>query len=218
MCYEEHGKLDYGYFDAPDPLLVRQRFAHVRPLAGTETVVGTLRPMEAGQGGKKFGHGYSPATTPDEWPAATLRPLGKGEIVYIAAPVFRGYFHHQNPWLAQVLFGIMDRLLPDPLVRVTTRAQVEMAALRKGDDLIVNLVNHSGRERYGTYFYPVVEYLPEVRDIGVSLRLPPDGMQLFAQPSGRKVEWKATADCRAAFTVPKLGHLETIVAAGYFAR
>lgn len=216
--YEGHGGLDYGYFDTPDPILVRLRFAHVTPLSETETVFATIRPMEAGHGGKKFGHGFSPPTVPDEWPAVTSRSLGAGEVVFVAAPVFRAYFQYQSPWLAQLLFGLFDRLLPDPLVRVTTRAQVEMAAVRQGDDLIVHLVNHSGRERYGSYFYPVIEYIPEIRDIGVSLRLPPEGMKLFAQPSGKTIPWTATPDCRAAFVVPKLEVMETIVAPGYFAQ
>ena len=79
----------------------------------------------------------------------TLRQLGKGRVLYVALPFFKAYLDYQNFYQARLFLELLDRLLPDPLVRITTRAQVEVSALRQGEDLIVHLVNHSGRGTAG---------------------------------------------------------------------
>lgn len=216
VTYEGRTELGYGYFGTEPPLMVRVPFAKVVAGADAEVVWPHVAPLTAGKGGRKFGHGFAPPTVPDGYAAVASRRIGAGEVVYVAAPVFRAYLDHQSPRLARLLLALVDRLLPDPIVRVRTPAQVEMTTMRKGDDLIVHLVNHSGKERLGGYHYPVTEYIPEIRDIGVSLR-PSDGMaELYRAPSRTPVHFTESDD-RAEFVLDRLHIMETIVAPGYFA-
>ena len=213
--YEGHGELDYGYFDLEPPLLTRGRFARVAPEAGTDPLLWGIRPMRAGDGGKSFGHGYAPPTVRDDRPLVTARRLGKGEVVYVASPLLKSYLNYQDPRIAALLLSLVDRLLPEPVARIKTRAQVEMSVMRRGDDLLLHLVNHSGKERLGNSWYPVTEYIPEIRDIEVSIRsatpLPvqrvPRGERMATEQSGGYMRLR----------LPALHVMESLLVPSYFA-
>jgi hypothetical protein len=178
--------------------------------------VRAIAPLKAGKGGAKFGHGLAPANAYEGFAVATERIVGKGKVIYVAMPAFSQYWLNQNPYVAKLIFGLIDRLLPDPSVRVETRAQVEMVALRKGNDLIVHLVNHSGRERLLGYWSPLIEYMPEIRDIPVSIRIGKKSPAMAFAPSGVKIQYERK-DGYASFSVPSLHFMESIRVAQYFA-
>lgn len=216
VAYEGHSDLEYGYFARPglEPIAARGRFSMVRPAHDAEELVPYVAPARAG--GKKFGHGFAPPGQRDGHAVAISRKVGAGRVIYVAMPAFRWYLRYQNFYVARLVLELMDRLLPDPLLRVTTPAQVEAVAMRKAADLIVHLVNHSGKERLGGYYYPVTEYMPEIRDIGVSVKLDRPGREIFAVPARRKLPF-TVRDGRAEMTIPSLKFLESILLPGYFA-
>jgi len=217
VTYEGHGELDYGYFgvEEGEPILARGRFSRVRPAGDAEGIVPYVHP-QVGEGGRKFGHGFAPHGKPDGHTVAVSRKVGAGEVIYVAMAAFKWYWRYQNFHVARLLLGLMDRLLPDPLVRVSTPAQVEAAAVRKGDDLIIHLVNHSSRERLGGYWCPVTEYMPEVRDVGLSVRLDRPGREILAVPAREPMPY-AVEGGRADLTVPSLRFLASVSLPGYFA-
>jgi hypothetical protein len=214
--YEGHADLPYGYFGEEEPIAVRGRFALVSPGEDAEGLCPYLPPLGAGEGGRKFGHGFAPPALADGHAAVVRRSVGAGEVIYIAAPVFRAYLDHQNPHLARLLLGLVDRLLPDPVVRVSTRAQVEVVAGRKGENLVVHLVNHSGRERLGGHWYPVTEYIPEVRDVRVAVRDAAHVGEALLVPEGEGLSCARDGDY-AEFTVPRLHVMASLLVPGYFA-
>jgi hypothetical protein len=215
--HEGFSELGYCYFERPgaEPAAARGRFSNVKPLSGATEVVRAIAPLRAGKGGAQFGHGLAPANAYEGYAMAVERSVGKGKVIYLAMPAFGQYWQNQNPYIAELVFKLMDRLLPDPLVRVETRAQIEMVATRKERDLIVHLVNHSGRERLLGYWYPLTEYVPEIRDIPVSIRLGKGSPAMTFAPSGAKVEYECK-DGYAKFTVPSLHFMESIRVPGYF--
>lgn len=219
VLHEGFGDLAYGYFDRPagEPILARGTFSKVRPVGDATEIVRTISPLSAGMGGKKFGHGFAPPGAYEGYALATQRAVGQGRVIYVAMPAFKHYWQFQNPYVSELIFGLIDRLLPDPLVRVTTRAQVEMVAVRKGDDLIVHLVNHSGRERLGGYWYPVTEYMPEIRDIPVAIRAHGTASEFTLMPSGNRLTGRVE-DGYTRLTVPKLEFMESILAKEYYAK
>ncbi len=214
--YEGHSELDYAYFDLDPPLLTRGRYARVAPQAGTEPLFWGVKPMDAGGGGKSFGHGFAPPTVRDDRPLVTHRRLGKGEVIYVAAPLLKAYLNWQDPRVAALLLSLVDRLLPEPVARITTRAQVQLSAMRRGDDLILHLVNHSGKERLGNFWYPCTEYIPEIRDIEVAVRSEtprpvvrvPQREKISATHSGGYLR----------LTLPALHILESLMVPSYFAQ
>ncbi len=213
--YEGHSELDYSYYDLDPPLLTRGRYARVAPQAGTEPLLWGIKPMDAGGGGKSFGHGFAPPTVRDDRPLVTARRVGKGEVVYVATPLLKGYLNWQDPRIAALLLSLVDRLLPEPIARITTRAQVELSVMRKGDDLVLHLVNHSGKERLGNFWYPCTEYIPEIRDIEVAIRSEVP-RPVARVPQRERVEAEHSGGY-LHLTVPSLHILETLMVPSYFA-
>jgi len=205
-------KLDYGYIDTAPPVVVRGKFARIEAV-DAEVLYAYVVPMGAEERGRAFGHGFAPPDKPGP-PAVLSRKLGRGEVVYVAAPVFKSYCNYQSYLLAGLLLELVDRLLPDPLVKVTAPAQVEMAAVRKGDDLIVHLVNHSSRERLGGYHWPVTEYVPELRDVVVRIKATCRTGSVLHVPSGRI--GTRLHEGYAELVLPRLHVMETVVVPDYF--
>lgn len=209
ITYEDRREPGYGYVDVSPPLMLREAFAKVSPRPETQVLYRYVPPLSKG----KFGHGMAPPAAAVDEPVVTARRLGRGQVVYIAHPFFKAYHDHQNPEQAKLFLRLLDRLLTDPVARIDTRAQVELCTMQKGRDLILHLVNHSGRERLGNYWYPVTEYIPEIRDIPLTIRGHVREAQL--QPSGEALPLRA----EGAFSqtaVPSLGVMQTIVVPGYF--
>ena len=208
--YDGHTALEYGYLDTPEPIMVRGQFAQVTPRDGAETICAVVPPLAAGKGGAQFGHGFAPPTKAGKYAAAVLRRLGKGQVIYVAAPVFRSHWQYPNPALAEFILGLIDRLMPDPVVKVTTRAHVEMAARRRGKDLIVHLVNHSGKQRLGGYWAPATEYMPRITGIRVAIRGLTALSRVRREPAGKAVRVQ-----NGAVRV-NLDIMESLVVEGYF--
>jgi hypothetical protein len=203
----------YGYTGTPQPFHTRGHFTRAATLPGTDTWLPQIDPLNAGKGGKKFGHGMAPPGEVSEFPAVALRKLGDGCVAYIAFPAFTQYCREQSPYLRDMVLSLVDTLYPEPVVRADTPAQVEVVTTRKGDDLVVNFVNHSGREKLGNYFHPVTEYMPEIRGIEVSIR--GDVASATLMPSGTQLT-PQQADGRSRITLPSLKFMESVLVKNYF--
>jgi hypothetical protein len=208
-------ELDYGFFGSGKPFHIRSRFARVAPGDEAEVLINHLKPMNIGEGGKRFGHGMAPPSDEADYPAVTVRRSGKGEVIYIAAPVFYSLLHYPNHHVKSMVVSLLDRLLPDPYVRIDTKAFVETVLLRKGDDLIINMVNHSGKERLGGYHWTVTEFIPELRDIPVRIKENGNISSIKSVPGGNIVDFTIN-NGYAEVTVPRLWVMESLVVKDYF--
>lgn len=190
--YLKHSEAHYSYIaqdnnGIPDPILVRGHAALVEPLNGTKVIARFAEPLIIGSDGKEFGHGFAPPTNKEGFAAATLRNVGQGAVIYVAAPLLTSYETFVNPSIASFLKKLYKMLLPAPLVEVDSRAQVEMTAMRKGNDLIVHLVNHSGKEAYAgenTRHLPITEFIPELFNLTILVRSPQKSCEISSVPAG----------------------------------
>jgi hypothetical protein len=189
--------------------MLREAFAKIRALPGTRVLHRYVPPLSTG----RFGHGMAPPAQVIDEPVITARRLGRGQVIYVAHPFFKAYHDHQNPQQARLLLQLLDRVLPDPVARIDTPAQVELCTMRKGNDLILHLVNHSGRERLGNYWYPVTEYIPEIRDIALTIRGQVREARL--QPAGEALKLQ-TDSAFSRTTIPSLQVMQTIAVPRYF--
>jgi hypothetical protein len=117
------------------------------------------------------------------------------------------------------MWSLLDRIQPTPTVKVTTGAQVEMTTMRRGADLIVHLVNHSGRELLIGNWYPLTEYMPVIRDIDVAIRLPNGADRLRVEPTLEPSHEPLTAITRdgyAHMNVDELEFMESVVVPEYY--
>jgi hypothetical protein len=217
VAHEGVSDLYYGYFGRKgvEPAAARGHFANVKPVNGAIELIPVISPLKAGKGGAKFGHGLAPPDRYEGYAAVTERAVGRGKVIYVAMPAFKQYWQNQNPYVSELVLSLVDRLVPRPLARVETKAQVEMVAVRKNNDLIVHLVNHSCRERLQGHWYPVFEYMPVIRNIPVSIRVGDATPGIRSAPAGEEVAY-TVQEGYAKLVVPELEFMESVVVKGYF--
>ena len=167
--------LDYSYIEneedqVSDPILIRGHFTRVKPLSDATTLARLIAPLRMGKGGSEFGHGFAPPTQSEGFSAVTLRKLSQGEVVYVAGPILTSHFEYFNPNIEKLLVRLYRVLMPEPIAIAQSPAQIEMTVVRKNNDLILHFVNHSGKEMLAGGYCPVTEYIPEIRDIRVSVK------------------------------------------------
>lgn len=210
---------DYSYISNEskgifDPVLVRGKAAAVEPVNGAEILARFNRTLSAGGNDKEFGHGFAPPTADEGDAAIVFRRLGRGEVIYVAAPLFTSYAEFFSPPIASMVMKLYRRLMPEPLVRVYSCCPIEMTNVRKNDDLVVHLVNHSGKETIAVGF-PITEHVPELVDIMVSVKAAGDKRKAVSVPEG------IIADVREEggylkLRMAKLGIMGSICISGYF--
>ena len=163
----------------------------------------------------KFGHGLAPFINEDAGPIITRRQLGSGSITCIAVPIFTAYVNHKNPASQQLLLQLIDDVADAAPARIQTRADVEMSLLRKDDDLVIHLVNHSGKETTCSWVFPMTDYLPDINDIDIEIPIGDAQPCMTACPSGENINY--TVDNGVArFRAPTLSAMNTIVVHGYY--
>ncbi len=202
---------DHGYFDGEPDVLQRSPFARIVP-DGAEPARGYRPPVG---GGARFGHGFAPGAQQGQFPAITLNRFGRGLVGYIGAPVFAGYHRYYDHHTARVVLDVIDRLLPDPLVRSHAPANVETSVTRKEDDLLVHLVNHNARERKSAGYVSVVHHMPELRDLRFDIRSAPGAHRVLSVPDERELAYRES-DGYLQLVVPRLHIMESLLLPGYF--
>jgi hypothetical protein len=79
--------------------------------------------------------------------AATLRRLAKGLAIHIPTAFFQTYWRFGNPDMLAWLREIVEVLQPDPWFRTDVKSFIEVALRRKGQTLLIHLVNgNPGRD------------------------------------------------------------------------
>jgi len=218
--------IEYGYVGAEAPIIVRGRFAKTE-MADAAELHPYVVPMGAEERGSRFGHGCAPPAGKGDFPAIASRKLGKGEVVYVAAPAFRSYRDYPSHLVARLLLALVDRHLPDPIVRLSAPPHVELVLTRRGDDLLIHLVNHSGKELMSrdpvdrhlllmSERLPVMFHTPEIPDIRLEIKTAAADTVVCALPSGEELSCAVVGDY-ATVVVPRLRIMESLCVPGYFA-
>jgi hypothetical protein len=130
--------------------------------------------------------------------AATLSPLGSGKIAAVYGPFGKVYAATHAPAARQFLRRIVDRVFT-PKLRVKAPPVIEVALRRKKADTMVHLLNLAQMQVSGDY--AVMDYVPPVGPVEVSLALARKPARVVLQPGGNVVSgswtngaWKGTVD------------------------
>jgi len=143
-------------------------------------------------------------TPPDRlsrwWAAAQAR-----RVAYIAYPVFAAYAQHGNYPLRLLVRNILDRLLPEPLLRVDGPVSLEASVMRQDARRrsIVHLLYYTPERK--TRDLDIVEDIVPLYDIRISLRAP-SVSRVYIAPSGQALPF-ARENGRVNVSVPQMcGH------------
>jgi hypothetical protein len=132
--------------------------------------------------------------------------IQKGNIIYFSHPIFSQYQTKAPKWVKQLFASAVDRLLPDPLVRVQAPTSL-LVMVNKQSHLqryVVHLLFYIPERRCEAY--DVVEDVVPLHDVPVSIKLPEDVTSVRIVPDGRPLSYEKQQG-RLAFVVPHMrGH------------
>jgi hypothetical protein len=124
-------------------------------------------------------------TTPGA-PAALVLPCGQGRVGLILPEVGQPYFEGKSQALAGLFQDLATRLFPEPLARIETPgAPLYLVTARRGDTLLVNLLNVAGP--HADRNTPVYDAIPPVGPVEVSIRLERPPARVTLEPGGREL-------------------------------
>ncbi len=129
-----------------------------------------------------------PGKDQSELPAITGRAVGQGRIVAIHGPVFREYYQTHCPRLRSFLKALVAGFGIPWEVRLDGPPQLELVVRRQGETLLCHLLNRG----VGEMTYPqrvIVESVPPVRDVTLSVRRAAAPEQVMLQPAGTPLAW-----------------------------
>ncbi len=172
---------------------------HAGWLGGLHTYLQRVKP---GPNARPFGrlhHSDDPRTPHDV--AATITPVGRGRIGVLWFDYGDAYLNRRVPVARDFLQAMVRELFPTPLVEVTGSHHVDVSVARKGERLLINLVNTSGPHEFEKVY--VFDEIPPVGPLNVRLRLDRAPKSVVQQPEGRRLEviWQ---DGVAQVAVPRL--------------
>ena len=98
----------------PDmPITLYERGTAVRALDGTDVLAHIVAPYFNRHWDGEHGHVYLPPDKDTDRPAVTCTP----RVAHVSHPIFRIYYNHGPIPMRQLAANLLERLLPDPMVR-----------------------------------------------------------------------------------------------------
>jgi len=184
-----------------------ERGLRLKPRPGARGFVRIVEPYFE----RTWAHFCSHYQTPADRLSPYVAAVAKGRVITLAHPVFKAYATHGNLACRQLLGKCLDRLLPNPLTRVSAPSFVEVTVTRQGRQRdIVHLLAYAPQRR--TQQLDIVEDPLLVKDLQLSLRLAQAPRAVFLQPGNVTVPCRYRSG-RAEVTVPEFsGHAMLVFA------
>ena len=139
-------------------------------------------------------------------PAATINPLGKGQIAAVWFSLGLSYSGTSTEMLRQFTHGLAKKLVPAPLVEVTGSPAVDVCVARNHGKLLVNLVNTSGPHRSE----PIIDAIAPLGPLTVTIRHATRPNRVTLEPGNRPLAY-AYGNGGLELTVPNVAIHEVIV-------
>lgn len=121
--------------------------------------------------------------------AATLNKHGAGAIAALYGPIGTAFALTHAAAARQVVARLVERLFT-PMLSLEGPPTIEVALRKKGSKLLVHLLNSTAMQVAGDY--AVVDFVPPVGPLRITLRLPAKPRRATLEPEGRALagEWK----------------------------
>ncbi len=110
-----------------------------------------------------------------------------GAVITVAMPIFRAYAKHGNLPYRRLIGACLDRLLPDPVLRLDGPSHVETTVTRKGGKTIVHVLSYVAARRCDNL--DIVEEATPVIGATLSLRTDRAPKRITLQPHDNTVDF-----------------------------
>jgi len=189
--------------DMPDlgqDTVVYDRGIRMKPLEGTQVLVGTVEPYFERTWQHFSGHSYTPPDGLSEWASVTRN----GSVVAIAQPLLLSYGRFGNEAHRKVMEKALAALLPRPAVRAGGPLHLETTVWRGSDRTVVHLLSFIPT-RVGDDMDLIHDAFPLV-DVEVDIAVDSEPRSATLQPAGTPLPLR-WSDGVASTTVTMLdGH------------
>jgi hypothetical protein len=132
-------------------------------------------------------------------PAASITARGQGKIAATYFDFSQGYLTSRNSAARDFLNDLSRQLFPKPMVEVTGSHDVDVMVNRIGGKLAINLVNTAGPHQTE----PILESIPPVGPLSVTIRQPAKPAKVTLQPGGSELAFNY-ADGAFQVTLPQV--------------
>ena len=142
-----------------------------------------------------------PQSKRSEFPAMTVRTVGKGVIAGIYGPLFDSFAYSHYPGIRRAVGELIEAMNIPRLARITAPASLVMTMRQKEDAHFLHFVNTSG-DHLTSPKNPIVESVPPAGPIHGEISMPrPASVTL--EPGGAPVHW-SYRDGRLLFDIPQV--------------
>ncbi|MFE5322609.1 family 10 glycosylhydrolase [Paenibacillus sp. NPDC056579] len=191
------------------PQLVEAEF--VKAMATTAKTLSYVQwPLTVPAVNRAFRHPMPPAGNISDFPGISVNEYGKGIALYIAAPVFRSYWHSNHFWVRRIVNNLLDQYDAYKLYEVAAPTHVEANMMEKEGRKYLHLINfqsiHAGEK--STAYYNPIEQITPVHDIEVKINDKAVSSAIL-QPGNIPLSVSST-DRGISFVVPKV-HIHSII-------
>ena len=190
----------------PSDHVMYETGVRVTPAAGAVSLARVVEPYFD----RSWRHFSSHFQTPADKLTRFCAALQKGRAAYIAYPIFTAFASHGNYPYRLLVRNILDRLLPEPILRVDAPTSTETSVLRQekqgrqAERTIVHLLHYSPERR--TEKLDLIEDIVPLFDIPLSLKLDRAPKRVYSAPDESDIEFEYLA-CRVNLRVPEIrGH------------
>ena len=145
----------------------------------------------------------------------TSHPVGvlKGRVAYLAPAVFKAYRDHAYPVYKKMVANLLDRLLPEPMVRTQAPSAMEISVNRQAKEkrLVAHMVNFQPQRRH-TYVEWIEDIYP-VQDVALAVRTGKCPTAVYLAPHHESVSFQMNGNY-CELIMPEVGAHQMVVFEG----
>jgi hypothetical protein len=187
----------------PSDHVIYDRGIRVTPAGGATSLARVVEPYF----NRTWEHFSSHFQTPPDKVSRFSAAVQKGRVAYIAYPIFTAFATHGNYPLRLLVRNVIERLLPEPLLRVAAPTGTEATIMwqgKQGGRTIVHLLHYSPERR--TEKLDLIEDVVPLFDVPLSLKMERKPRRVYSAPDQTAIPFEHLAG-RVNLRVPEVrGH------------
>ncbi|HEV7298988.1 MAG TPA: alpha-amylase family protein [Tepidisphaeraceae bacterium] len=184
----------------PTDHVMYDRGLRVRAASGGKAVATVVQPYFE----RAWDHFCSHNQTPGDRVSGDAAAVVTDSSAYVSYNIFGAFNKHGNYPYRLLVKNLIDRLLPDPLLRIVAPTSTEATVMRQRNRTIVHLLQYTPERR--TKDLDIVEDIVPLYDVPISLRLDKAPKRVYIAPDNDSIDFRYE-DGRATLQVPEVrGH------------
>jgi hypothetical protein len=172
----------------------------VTPIKGAESLAKVVEPYFD----RSWKHFSSHFQTPPDRVSRYSAAVQNGRVAYIAYPIFGAFAGHGSVPYRLLVRNVIERLMPEPLLRIEGPTSLETSVMRQDKRTIVHLLYYTAERR--TEKLDLIEDVVPIFDLPMSLKLAKAPRRVYVAPEGIDVPFEYL-NGRVNLRVPEInGH------------